>query len=179
MDFGSYNDCGVRIAVELVNTGVASPEALRELLERVEISAVGPINDQDLAETLALRPRLRSIWEAPDEHVAAAIINGLLLETRALPQLTDHDGEPWHLHFTPPGAPLAQRIAAETAMALAGVLHNDGFDRMRVCADTSCGYVFVDASRNHSRRFCDPDTCGNRASVAAYRARQRALATTS
>jgi predicted RNA-binding Zn ribbon-like protein len=169
----------VRIAVELVNTKVNSPEALRELLERLELSAVGPIDEQSLAETLALRPRLRSIWEAADEQAAAAIINGLLLETRALPQLTNHDDEPWHLHFTPPGAPLAQRIAAEAAVALAGVLRNDGFDRMRVCADASCGYVFVDASRNRSRRFCDPDTCGNRASVAAYRARQRALSTTS
>jgi predicted RNA-binding Zn ribbon-like protein len=33
--------------------------------------------------------------------------------------------------------------------------------------------VFVDLSRNRSRRYCDSRTCGNRLHVAAYRARQR------
>ena len=38
--------------------------------------------------------------------------------------------------------------------------------------------LLIDLSRNHSRRFCD-DGCGNRANVAAYRARRRGDAGTS
>ena len=53
------------------------------------------------------------------------------------------------------------------------VIGDGGFDRLRLCARDDCDDVFVDASRNRSRRFCDPATCGNRAHVAAYRARQR------
>lgn len=174
MDFGSYNDCGVRLAVELVNTDVPDATRLRELLQSLELSGLGPTGEGDLAATRALRTRLRAVFEAPDEAEAARLINELLVEARALPQLTDHDGEPWHLHYTPMDVPLASRLAGEAAMGLAGVLRAGGFDRMSLCADPTCGYVFVDASRNHSRRFCDPDTCGNRANVAAYRARQRA-----
>jgi predicted RNA-binding Zn ribbon-like protein len=43
---------------------------------------------------------------------------------------------------------------------------------MNTCADESCGDVFVDASRNRSRRYCS-DTCANRLNVAAHRRRRR------
>lgn len=175
MNFDSYGDCGVLLAVDLVNTEPADEVALRELLAGREFSVTGSVDEGAVIETRALRPRLRAIFDAADESEAARLINELLAEARARPQLTNHDGEPWHLHFTPVGVPLATRLAAETAMGLAGVLRAGGFDRMSICADPSCGDVFVDASRNHSRRFCDPDTCGNRSSVAAYRARQRAI----
>ena len=46
-------------------------------------------------------------------------------------------------------------------------------DRLRRCAGDGCDQVLVDLSRNRSRRFCDAG-CGNRANVAAYRARRRA-----
>ena len=40
------------------------------------------------------------------------------------------------------------------------------------CASPTCRDVFVDLSRNRSRRYCDSRTCGNRLHVAAYRARR-------
>ncbi len=174
MNFDSYNDCGVVLAVDLVNADLPDPVALRTLLKERNFSAIGPIDEACLAATHRLRARVRAIFDAADEAEAAGIINQLLVDAAALPQLTDHDGEQWHLHYTPVGAPLPARMAAEAAMGMAGVMRAGGFDRMSVCADPTCNEVFVDASRNRSRRFCDPDTCGNRASVAAYRARQRA-----
>lgn len=181
MNFDSYDDCGVEMAVSLVNTtarqdGELLPDAraLRALLERLRVSSVGRIDDAVLAEVRTLRARLRAVFDATSDRDAAARVNALLAEAGALPQLSAHDGEPWHLHFSPPGAPLATRLAAESAMGLAGVLRSGGFDRMSTCADETCGDVFVDASRNRSRRYCDPDTCGNRANVAAHRARRRA-----
>jgi predicted RNA-binding Zn ribbon-like protein len=181
MNFDSYNDCGVALSVALVNTDARSSgellpdvEALHALLTRLEVSAVGPLDDRVLADVRLLRGRLRAIFEAPSDVEAARRINALLVESAALPQLTNHDGDPWHLHYTPPGCPLPERLAAEAAMGLAGVLRAGGFERMRTCADPTCGDVFVDASRNRSRRYCDPDTCGNRANVAAHRARRRA-----
>jgi len=181
MNFDSYSDCGVEMAVSLVNTvarqdGELLPDAraLRALLERLRVSAIGRIDDSVLIEVRTLRARLRAVFDSASDREAAARVNALLAEAGALPQLTAHDGEEWHLHYSPPGAPLATRLAAESAMGLAGVLRSGGFDRMSVCADETCGDVFVDASRNHSRRYCDPDTCGNRANVAAHRARRRA-----
>jgi predicted RNA-binding Zn ribbon-like protein len=173
VNFDSYTDCGVLLAVELVNTAMPDAAALRALLERLDFSAIGPIDRRTVTDVQALRLHLRAVFNADDDAQAAARVNELLVESRALPQLTDHDGEAWHLHYTPPDARLEDRIKAEAAMGLAGVLRAGGFDRMSVCADPTCGDVFVDASRNRSRRFCNPDTCGNRANVAAYRARQR------
>jgi predicted RNA-binding Zn ribbon-like protein len=73
-----------------------------------------------------------------------------------------------------PAAPLSDRIAAHLAMGLAELVVAGESQRVRSCASPSCRDVFVDLSRNRSRRYCDSRTCGNRLHVAAYRARRSA-----
>jgi predicted RNA-binding Zn ribbon-like protein len=51
------------------------------------------------------------------------------------------------------------------------VIRADELARLRVCAADDCEDVVVDLSKNRSKRFCDGG-CGNRANVAAYRARK-------
>ena len=126
----------------------------------------------ELTAVQELRPRLRAIWHT-DVEGAVRIVNDLLREADALPQLVKHDGWDWHLHATPPDAPLADRMAVEAAMGLVDVIRAGEFDRLRVCAADDCADVLVDLSKNRSRRFCDKG-CGNRANVAAYRARKAA-----
>ena len=58
------------------------------------------------------------MWDAADRDEAAAIVNAILAEADARPYLSKHDQLDWHLHMTPPDAPLAQRIGAEAAMGL-------------------------------------------------------------
>lgn len=43
--------------------------------------------------------------------------------------------------------------------------------RLRHCANPSCGWLFVDESKNHSRVWCDMGTCGSRAKMTRYRRR--------
>ncbi len=105
---------------------------------------------------------------------AAAVVNGLVAESGALPQLTDHDGHEWHLHWTSTSARVASRLGADAGMALAEVLREEERERLRTCEAPGCEAVFVDLSRNRSRRYCDTGNCGNRTNVAAYRARKRA-----
>ena len=50
----------------------------------------------------------------------------------------------------------------------------DELARVRRCADARCTRVFLDTSRNGTRRWCDMGTCGNRAKAARHRARTRA-----
>lgn len=130
----------------------------------------------ELRQVRALRPRLRQIWYADSDGVAA-IVNELLREFRALPQLVKHDDEPYHIHATPFDAPLATRMAVEAAMALVDVVRNGELARLRICEHSACESVVVDLSKNRSRRFCDAG-CGNRAAVTAYRARKAAAART-
>ena len=97
--------------------------------------------------------------------------NRILTERRAVPQLVRHDGWDYHLHATDPSAPLADRIAVETAMAMVDIVRADELSRLAVCADETCDGLVLDLSRNRSRRYCSA-ACGNRIAVAAYRARK-------
>ena len=45
--------------------------------------------------------------------------------------------------------------------------------RLRECAAHDCGWLFLDTTRNRSRRWCSMQTCGNRAKVSHFRERQR------
>ena len=133
--------------------------------------------DRDAAEldgVRALRPRLRALWEL-DEPGVVGLVNDLLCEARALPQLVDHDGLGWHVHATPADAPLPQRMAVEAAIAVIDVVRAGELARLRICEAADCDDVVVDLSRNRSRRFCDGG-CAARAHTAAYRARRSARA---
>ena len=88
------------------------------------------------------------------EDEAAELVNTLLRETSALPQLVKHDHWDYHLHATSADAPLADRMAVEAAMAFADVIRSDQLDRLRLCAADDCDSVLVDLSKNRSRRFC-------------------------
>ena len=122
------------------------------------------------------RPRLRRIWHV-DKDAAVEIVNELLREYRALPQLRKHDEWDYHIHATSPDQPLADRMAVEAAMAIVDVIRGGELERLRICAADDCDDVLVDLSKNRSRRFCDSG-CGNRTNVAAYRARRAGQATT-
>jgi predicted RNA-binding Zn ribbon-like protein len=74
--------------------------------------------------------------------------------------------------MTPVGDDLAQARSA-VAGSLAHYLAEHDRRRLRVCADDTCEWLFVDRSPAGRRRWCDMRTCGNRAKVARHRARAR------
>ena len=166
------------VAAALVNTRqpdgdlLDEPAGLAEFL--VEHPYTGDIagDEAELAEVRAMRERIRAAWEAPDRDAVVELVNTLLEESGARPYLARHDDWDWHLHVTEPDAPLAHRIAAETAMGFADLLRVDDLSRLRHCDAPDCDDVLVDLSRNRSKRYCDSGNCGNRLHVAAYRARQ-------
>jgi predicted RNA-binding Zn ribbon-like protein len=55
------------------------------------------------------------------------------------------------------------RVLWEVVRSAADLLTSKELDRTRWCADESCGLVFVDLSKNRSRRWCDMKDCGNQA----------------
>jgi len=127
-------------------------------------------DEAELRAVRALRPQLREIWEADEDRVVA-IVNRLLRDGHALPQLVKHDGWDYHMHATPSDAPLASRMAVDAAMAMLEVVRTKELSRLRICEFPTCNDVVVDLSKNRSKRYCE-GSCGNRAAVAAYRARK-------
>jgi predicted RNA-binding Zn ribbon-like protein len=123
----------------------------------------------ELDAVRALRPVLRDLLTRSRDD-AAELVNTLLSEAGAVPQLVRHQPFDWHVHAVSNDAPLVTRITVETAMAMVDVIRTDELSRLGVCSDDDCGGLVLDLSRNRSRRFCST-TCGNRNAVAAYRAR--------
>lgn len=169
--------CGLRAAVTLVNSA-EEPQTLRtveELDDWYTDQGYTGRHDADRAELEALhalRPALRELLTS-DRDRAAELVNALLAEARAVPQLRRHDGLDWHIHAVPDDAPLDRRVAVETAMAVIDLIRADELSRLAVCADERCEGLVLDLSRNRSRRYCST-TCANRNAVAAYRARRGA-----
>ena len=163
-------------ATALINTGRQDEEelpdvaALDAFVEHWEWTGHRTHDTAELEAVRALRTRLARLWEV-DEDEAASIVNELLREAQALPQLVKHDGYGYHIHATSPSAPLADRMAVEAAMAFIDVIRAGALDRLRICEADRCIDVIVDLSKNGSRRFCGV-SCGNRMNVAAYRRRR-------
>lgn len=58
------------------------------------------------------------------------------------------------------------------ALSAVDLMTSDYYQRMGQCADEDgCGWLFVDTSKNHSRRWCDIKDCGNRAKQRRYQKR--------
>ena len=169
-------------AAELINTGRSRDgERLRDVADVAAFGRRyglgGRARAGDVLALRAYRARLDAIvtvCEAGDITAAVRMINTLLAETGAIPQIVSHDGRGPHIHVSRPAAPMADRITAHLAMGLAGLLVSGAGARLRSCASPTCRDVFLDESRNRSRRYCDSRTCGNRLHVAAYRARKAA-----
>ncbi|HYB86002.1 MAG TPA: CGNR zinc finger domain-containing protein [Streptosporangiaceae bacterium] len=169
--------------VELINTGRSS--AGKGLRGVADVASFGrryafagrPAGPADADRLRSHRARLDAVavaCEAGDGDAASAMLNALLTETGAVPQIVAHDGRGPHIHVSRPTAPLADRMAAHFAMGLAELVVAGESRRIRSCASPTCQMVFIDLTRNRSRRYCDSRTCGNRLHVAAYRARRLA-----
>lgn len=176
MIFTHDTEVALQAVAALVNTDDGDADLLPDLSALDDfVSAWGWTGDRthDAAELRTvqdLRSGLRAFWSADRDEVAT-IVNRMLRELNAVPQLVKHDDWDYHLHATPPQAPLATRMAVEAAMALMDVVRADELGRLRICDYQGCGNVVVDLSKNRSKRYCDAG-CGNRAAVAAYRARK-------
>lgn len=124
----------------------------------------------DLERVRAIRTGLRALFTVGRDE-AVPLVNTILAEQAALPQLVRHGDVDWHIHATTDERPLDERILVETAMAMIDVIRADEFSRFGRCEMEDCDGIVLDLSRNRSRKYCSV-TCTNRAAQAAYRARQ-------
>lgn len=97
------------------------------------------------------------------ERYQAAIAEG---------RMTRHPGG---YHWTWDRADLAaDRVLWPVALAAVDLVFSEQLDRVGQCADDrGCGWLFIDTSRNQSRRWCSMESCGNRAKARRYYRRTR------
>ena len=178
MDLTSYAE----LAVRLVNTAslgheggdrLATLDGLRALVADREHLNAG-VTRVDLEALRELRTEFREFFEAcsrGDGEDAAARLNALLIQHPVHPQLSGHDDQPWHVHYTESGS-VADKYAAGAVMGLAVRLTDVGIERFGVCQAADCQGVFIDTSTTGTRPYCS-DRCMNRDNVSPFRARKR------
>ena len=182
--FDSHVLTRVEAAAALVNAlatthaggrAVDGPTDRDEVRARAEEALGAPVDPEAASGLRELAAQLRDVFVALDdgrEDDAAEAVNALLARSDARPHLDREPPERWRLHFHGPEAGLVQGWTAGCAMGLAYVLTSDNAARLGTCAAPGCERVFLDLSRNASRRFCTT-ACQNRVKAAAYRARHR------
>jgi predicted RNA-binding Zn ribbon-like protein len=167
----------VALAVDLVNTWdelnddpelLVDPASLKRFLARRGYEQAPRVSGRDLAEVRAVRDSLHAAFAAESEEEAVRELNGILGRSGAKPQL-ERTREGWRVGWA---GGLVDSLASDTAMSLLEAIRDDGWDRFGICAGAPCCCVFVDRSKNRSRRFCS-DLCADRVAQALHRARRR------
>ncbi|WP_433512713.1 CGNR zinc finger domain-containing protein [Nonomuraea sp. CA-143628] len=128
-----------------------------------------PDSGRHLAE---LAIGLRQVLLAERSADQAARINAMIRRYGAQPYLVEDVGQPFHLHFHGSDGTEVEALGGEFATALALIVDGYGPDRFGQCAARQCDAVYIDLTRNASRRYCGA-ACTARAKTAAYRSRRQ------
>lgn len=81
--------------------------------------------------------------------------------------------EPDGYAFTWPVSDRLEQLLWPVALSAAELLTSEERVRVKECASDTCEWLFMDMSRNRSRRWCDMKSCGNRAKARRFSARQK------
>ena len=126
---------------------------------------------KDLREALYAIFSSVATGEAP-EGEAVALLNDALPEAMGAFRLAPaRPGLEWEWALS--GAGL-HGILAPLVKDAAELLTSPEVGRIRECESETCAWLFLDQSRNRSRRWCDMNTCGNRAKARRHYERSRA-----
>jgi predicted RNA-binding Zn ribbon-like protein len=165
-----------RPALDFCNTRLGGKELLgrpadleRWLVEAGLAEGRPVISPPELDAARELRDALRPALLGTDRHQVARLAESWL------------DGAPVRLcveeeTLRPRVAPGAASCRCLLVIAVLDALDlvRESPDRVRECADPACPVLFVDTSRNRSRRWCSMEGCGARAKAATYYRRHRA-----
>lgn len=154
----------------LVGHGLLYPEEARPLAR-----ASATRQSHLLAHIRAARAALREVVESlaarrPAAASAVATVNELL-RARTVVELAFADGAlvARNRHV---GEALEDALGRLVDPLVESMAAGDT-ERLRICANDGCRWVFEDTSRTGRRRWCSMSSCGNRAKAARHRARQR------
>ena len=123
-----------------------------------------------------MRASLREVADSIAEQRAPKVgaletVNRALHARQVIELLPAPDGV--HVDHRHVGDPIDDALA-RLAEPLVDEIQAGNADRVRICANDTCRWIFYDESRAGRRRWCDMASCGNRAKAARHRARMKA-----
>jgi predicted RNA-binding Zn ribbon-like protein len=158
-----------------VDRGVIHGEGADRL--RAQANADQVAAERELQRIRAVRSALREVADAivdhrPPQGGALDTVNRALHARQVIELVPSFDGcvAVDHRHVGDPIDDALARLCDPLVKELTG----GDPERIRICANDTCRWVFFDTSRTGRRRWCDMATCGNRAKAARHRARSKA-----
>ncbi|ORW95831.1 hypothetical protein AWB92_08420 [Mycobacterium sp. IEC1808] len=161
--------------------GSARREELLTDPQRVSDWAVGAglvdtpleMTDDEVATAIAVREAIyRVVVAGLDGGRPDAADVDLLNAYASRPQLTPT----LHPDGSVSRSGTVQQLLAGLAADLLDLYAGPDIGKVKRCSHPGCTRLYVDASRAQNRHWCGMRTCGNRAKVQAFRARQQAAA---
>ena len=159
-------------------THLLQEEEAQELLRTAEQHP--QLAAKTLRDAVNLREAMYRIFynisqeEAPDEG-DMALLNAALAQAMSHASIVgtgekDHFRWDWQVKSE---ADRLERINWIVIRSAADLLASDKLRDVRACAAEDCRWLFLDISKNHSRLWCDMETCGNKAKARRHYSRKK------
>ncbi len=133
------------------------------------------VEDSDVRHAVAVREAIRGVIGGNTGLPLYPVDSATLNEVASASRL--------HIRFGPDGRPRLEPEASGVVGALGRIVaalyaaaRDERWSRLKLCGDPTCRWAFYDLSRNHSSRWCDMASCGNRQKARRFRSRGKATA---
>ena len=131
-------------------------------------------------ETVAARETIYALLGAAavGDAIAARDVDALNRLLAAAPaRATLAAGPNAHLWQLPAATPAAASLLAPVLWSAGDLIAGQRLQRLRMCANEKCRWLFIDDSKSGTRRWCAMSSCGNRAKAHRHYLRQKAVPT--
>jgi len=170
MHLNPYGEYAVLLAASLANDWPEDRAGIEQRTRDFGMTMAFDTAADDHERTRAVVDSWLRVVDADDHSVRADALNAQMASAAAFPQLTDHDGEGWHLHYRDAGRSLPDVLEAVISVGTALHLTERGMHRLGRCGAAPCENVYADVTRNGRQRYCSV-RCANRDAVRRHRAR--------
>lgn len=152
------------------------PGWLDGLLVRYKLTLPTPASPVILTVLRELRTLLRRMIEALIDEQSfreadVAALNQYL--SKAKLRRVIQAGHDYHLELVPETRNW-EWVMAEVVASFAEFMVQEATERLKVCENPNCGWLFYDESKSHTRRWCSDSSCGNLLKVRRFRERHKA-----
>lgn len=170
MHLNPYGTYAVQLAASLANDWPADRGGIEERTREFGMTMAFTEQPEDHADTRDVIDEWLRVVDAESPERRAEILNVLMADAAAYPQLVNHDDEGWHLHYRDDRTSLPSVLRSVIPVGTALHLTTRGVTRLGRCQAPPCVHVVVDVTRNGTQRYCSV-RCANRAAVRRHRAR--------
>ena len=152
-----------------LQNGLTDEQSAKGLRDSAAATAEG--TQSFLTAARGLRESLYRIFSAlseenpPPANDIAALDEELSTTLRQLRLVWRADAFQWAL---PPRAKQLPEVLWPVSLSAADLLRSELLPRVKECGSDTCSWMFIDESRNRSRRWCDMADCGNRAKARRF-----------